>query len=664
MRFLVLLLTGVAFGGNFELGEGLPSGAWDNVARARDAVILSSKLRIDETEIHHYRLIRVITEQGKAAANRFAISSNMTMLKGRVVDRDGRETHFDQDADMLEVLAYQTAGGRATVRYVLPPGLTTDCIVEMTWSEEAKNGLPKDQFHSLYLVSEPWYCKEKVFMINNDTLEIASKSRFSDDDFLHMVTRLFWGEIRNGTVMTQGVVGDYTQLTFKDIPPLDSHPYGAPGEDPNMVSLQIFRTLPFQGANMRSFWADYANNYVKLFYDYHYEHRDDYKRWIAAVRERMPEETDKAARFVYKAFRHKIKPLDLMTPAERRAFDPNALVALGYDLDMVDHIFKRGFASRFNMGPAMFEVMRDCGLPVQLGFTTPDNRLPVVPQEMNPFVLDIANPILLFSLDEKRKLTLAPGYPELDVGDIPSHFRGQLTAVIDPADKDNWKTGFLTLPRRSWKSHRLIQSYKLSVDTGGTVNMTLQEQGSGAYNASFRRIYRPLGSEAARELLAKEWSDRLPAWRISGAGVGNADDFSRRIARNVRAGTKLDIEGLDWFSLAPLPGSQPLFEIPEVYPDDRKQPVILPENKGMISRAEITLPKGLRLLGNPSWKQKNSFGEISFQVTSKSENIISVERRMILVDGTQAADKIDEFKYFVTWMQEAVSQTIAVGRGE
>ena len=138
-----------------------------------------------------------------------------------------------------------------------------------------------------------------------------------------------------------------------------------------------------------------------------------------------------------------------------------------------------------------------------------------------------------------------------------------------------------------------------------------------------------------------------------------ADSRDKRITRTLEARGAIDLEGRDWASLQPFPGSRPPYEIPSFYPDARKQPIVFRENGGQTSSARISLPAGWRLAAEVDWSRRNPFGSISFSAQEK-DGVIEVRRDIVLAESRHEPEAVTDMKAFFRWMDEALKRTIAI----
>lgn len=84
--------------------------------------------------IEHLVRIRVLSEAGRAGAELRDLSPLATQIQGRTNYRDGTFVRFDKRKDLAEKEISPDGDRVHKVRVLVPPGVTSDCVVELTSS--------------------------------------------------------------------------------------------------------------------------------------------------------------------------------------------------------------------------------------------------------------------------------------------------------------------------------------------------------------------------------------------------------------------------------------------------------------------------------------------------------------------------------------------------
>ena len=430
--------------------------------------------------------------------------------------------------------------------------------------------------------------------------------------------------------------------------------------DKNAAYLQIFKTIPDFGTKPKEFYRRFGTDYVKagVFGD-RFKRPAEYKSWIKELKASLPEDHVQAMIKVYNAFRERIAISDLLPPEKKAAItkdfegdeNPDRVLAM---------VFKRGYGPPQELGMLFYHVARDCDLPFQLLFTNSIYGQHFQPGALNPYVLNFSYPLFGLELGPHKWMVFAPQWQENSAGYFPSAYQGVPALAINPYDK--WKFQFTTTPRFNEDAHRRVRQYDMSVDENGATRFSLTEQAVGQYNANMRSRYYVLPQEERDEMLLETWQNRLGDWNIETAKVENAENFNDTINLKVTGTMDYDPDGDNWMAIDPFPGSLLPLRNPTIWPKNRTQPIILPRCLKQIDFARIALPDHWKVKGSPTWKRSNEVGEVSM-VAIQEGNQLTVRRDIVVKRDILTADKERDLKFFIAWMDESNSQTIALNMG-
>lgn len=132
MLFLVLFLWGGVPTPSPDF-EALDPKVWeyglDPEKGIYDAMVLKSSFTIEKDQILRSLTLRIFSEEGRSAAEVKMIGHTLKNLRGRVTTRDGQVSTFGEE-DLIEALLVKTRRAKLKARMILPPGITSDCVVE------------------------------------------------------------------------------------------------------------------------------------------------------------------------------------------------------------------------------------------------------------------------------------------------------------------------------------------------------------------------------------------------------------------------------------------------------------------------------------------------------------------------------------------------------
>lgn len=653
---LLLLLSWVGL--EDRLQEPLDPGIWelveDPTRGISDAIFVHKVMKVHETRNEYFIQCRILSEIGKQVPMTLDFSEGLSRLEGRVIDRSGKIHPFSGDTHLVEQLALAYGDRKETRKVLLPPGLTSDCVLEVFWEEATEKGLPSGQNAMFYPIPGPFFCSRNDIYVWN-AFDKFSKLVYTDSIFA-LITRFYATEIGPPAKLDRHIAGDFTVISYRDVPPIKDFPFGAPHFDHRMAYFNVFKTIPVEEASLEEFWDLFAQLFVQYFFDQEHTTSSDYREWIAFLRSEMPEHGPKGAVFVHDQFKKRIQSLDLLQ-ADRRQTLPLRLSPLVPDNSSFLQIaFHRGCAIPVNLSYLLFRVMRDCGFPVNLLFTTHPSSPPFKPEQLNPFSLDLENPFLLIRTTSGSMCTYAPSFPEMPSGYLPPGYRGGMGLVVDP-DR-GWTHQIVELPKLSWSHHKFVRTYKTRLAPDGLVRFVMTAQGTGQFDAPLRRQFFGLPEEEQGQVLTQTWQNRLPHWTIGPTRVQHAADPGQSICLAVQGQRRLP-RGPDWTSLPVFPGAELPLKSPNVWPKDRTQPVLLPHNFGLRDKAVIDIPAGWQALEFPSFSRSNQVGKVALYAQSEGRTV-TVVREIVVKDWLLRAPDEPLVKEFLNWLQATDRKNLAV----
>ncbi len=620
----------------------------------QDAVILKSSTRVTDDMIHHYLLVHVLTNNARSNLQSLDLGDRLIYLKGRVIDRSGRETLIDRDRDVTRILNFQTSNQKSHSVIVVPPGLTPDSLLELSWTEKAEFGLPLGQSLQIISISESMYCVEKVIEIKASTLYNFKSSQISDQ-VVELATRVVWTDAQAPIQFKIAELNGYTVLAYKNIPAQSESPFSDRAADSGSTKVFIFRTTRFQGVTTKIFWQNFSQVFLRPVYGETFHRNYAYTAWIKRTSNLINRVNAEEAQAVFQEFRKQITRSDRLDDMKRKG-----LATLEHDYfgssDLLNQVFEKRYADSYSMGLIFYQVLSDLGYQPVLMFAAQPG-MPFTADSLNPFAIDFLHPIVCIK-DRGAWYTFAPAATELDSGYIPDHFRRTPLLVVEP--KNNFATSFTTLSRPSWKLNRLLQTYAVQVNTSGAVKFQVTEHRQGSYSAELRAHMEPLSDIARADLLRAVWQYYLPDATIGATTIDELDDYIAKARTAVTATLPPKLGKGRLIALEPFPGMQPVILLPDRWPlKPRTENIVLPENRGQASRSTVTLPSGWKIAGQVDWSESNPIGKVSYKVTEGSDHYL-VECQMIVEKSEFEASDEPHLRQYCEWVQRAIDQRLAV----
>ncbi len=622
--------------------------------QAQDALILKHATRVTDDKIHHYLLIHVLTNGARSELQSIDLGDHLIYLKGRVIDRTGKETPVDRDRDVTRVLNFQTRDQKNHSVIVVPSGLTPDSLLELSWSEKAEHGLPLDTTIKVWPVQEPVYCMEKTFEIDASTLYNFAGAHVSDE-VLDLATRLVWTPVAAPIEFNLSESSGFTLLSYKNIPALTEAPFSDAAADSGLARIFMFRTTRFQGVTLKQFWHDFSQVLLRGLYGETFYKDGAYGTWVWRTRRLTNKLNAEEAVAVFQEFRKQINRSDRLDDLQRKGLRVLERDLLGSS-DLLNQVFLKRYADPYSMGLIFYRVMVDCGFHPVLMFA-PQAGMPFSPESLNPFAIDFLHPIIGIR-DGGAWYTFAPAATECDSGYIPDRYRRNQLLIVDPLN--NFATSFMTLDRPSWKLNRLFQAYSLQVNTNGAVKFNLAETRQGSYSAELRDAMESLSDAARTDLLTSAWQQALSDYAIGPTAIEGLDDFIAKVKVSVSGTCPPQLGKGRLLAIDPFPGMQPIIPLPSAWPENpRTEKIVLPENRGQASRCTLTLPAGWKVQGKVDWAEANAIGKVSYKLSKDGERYL-VECQMIVEKSEFEASDEPLLRQYAEWVQRAMDQRIAV----
>jgi len=634
-------------------GTPIPPETWDVSAEISknptDAVVLEDKTVFQQKYIMRFRRVRILNENGKSAAEFVDPTGKFVKVRGRVVDRSGEETLIELAEDLVEVLAFKHRGDRVKSKILVPPGLTSDCVVEMSWQEPVDDGLPKGVYSKRFYIQEPWPVRSKL-------LHLSPSAMRTESNF--WVNRFVWNEIFNKEQFSVEKTRFEVLLKYRNIPPLYDHPYGNHHLDRNAAYAWLFKSVDY-GSTVDQFYKSFATRYIKPDFSGRFSRSKEYKQWIANLKKSLPEDHFKAMVMIYDAFRDKIAITDLLPP-EKRAQITKELTASKSPDQRMSQVFRLGYGEPADLGFLYFRVAKDCNIPFKLMFASSVSGPPFQPTTFNPFMLYLWVPLFGLELSPEQWVVFAPQWQENAAGFLPVDLQGANALVVDPYDK--FKHSFSRLPRYGARAHTRVREYTTNISPDGTIDIAVEVFANGTYDARTKNRYYSLSEDEREETLRRTWQNRLPSWEIKSAMV-ILQDLKDRAKVRVEAQSKIDLEKTRWLAFSPFPGGTVPLANPSVWPPNRGQPVVLPHCSTQVEVNKITVPDGWKLKGDPSWTKVNAFGTVKL-IASQEGNVIMLRKEIIIAKDLFPSEAEKDLKFFIAWVHELSDQNIGIDMGD
>lgn len=657
----ILFMSGSLFAESFPLLEDIPQSYWTPTQedlKDADAYLIKHLIRFDENRIHYYLLARIQSPLGRDAVRVSFDKDLLASVDGRVIQRSGKQTTFDSQDSLINVLVGSFQNETVEQSYAFPPGVSDDCIVEIRFSIKAEKGLPKDHFFLVIPVQADYFTLEKVITYPQ------SLNRFSNEqfatEFLNIVTRFRWSPYPDENNFKQVVRNNTFELTYTNVPARPSVPYSLDRHSTQQAWVTVSRTMPYQGMSVNHFWDKVAKNLISLTYYPYSNGFGEYGSWIRELKASLKGTPEQALYQINDAIRARITAIHMMTPEQMGNITTEKLMDINWwDVEAIFNLFKQGYASRHSLAQFAIRVCRDLGLRVHVMFPPADPSSPFDPVDCDALMLDYDSPIIGFQAGEHQWITIAPAHPEYANGEIPLEFQDLPLLAVDPDFKSS---KFVKLPRNNWQKNQELTSYSISFRPDGMVNASVKTKLKGLFEVPLRVKLKSL-SEMSRELwLESHILNNLDDYKVFEKRIEHLDDPKAELETHYKLGTQLTNDQ-GRIRLEPFPGSTPFLSISGNWQNQRTSDIYTYFDGASFAISKINMPRGWKCLPVEGWQRENEVGSVSWKVELEKDHV-KVSRKVILKKGKLPANKDQEFKAFLGWVIQAHRQQLAFVAGE
>jgi hypothetical protein len=152
----------------------------------------------------------------------------------------------------------------------------------------------------------------------------------------------------------------------------------------------------------------------------------------------------------------------------------------------------------------------------------------------------------------------------------------------------NWKT----TPSFSAKDHRKERDVTMTIDITGKLTCSVDIQAFGTADLALRQFFRAADDDTRKNLVAKGLAKRFPGAVLTDYTFGNYQDLTQPLAVSytfeVPHYAQFSKKGLAFYPMV----FEDIEDFFETLHDNRKTPVVIPQNFNSITRVMVKLPRG------------------------------------------------------------------------
>jgi len=624
----------------------IPPEAWDVKeadSKGSGAIILERTLRFDAQYIEHSYLIRVLSEQGKAAVE-FARFAESAKIEGRTVTREGVETPFKASEDFLTKALVKTETGTLNQKAVVPPGLTPDCVVQIQWRESA-SFLAVGGYWD-YNVQDRIFSLASTLPIRKMTLEVNDSVGWAYD----LQTGPRGSQIVNGKGSRSAI--------FTHLPAYEWIPFSEASakDNPKFVLYQQPRFLMTEAAKgTQAYWNMVAKDWWGPYYDGKVQYGKLWGGFYDDICKDLPTSKQAAALELHRRVLARVKDTSALLPEEVAARSAKEAKRKIDSRDFGESL-KTGETNHNGILLLYWDLLKKADIPVKPVLVVDRGERQFRLKQCNLAQFDRT----LFLIEEpgKEPLFLEPAR-RFAAPDI-IHPRHQGTDALALVPGTPWTYQVVKIPFQVLGDNARRSDIQIDVSEEKD-RIHLTSTFTGIRDWTERGQWRVLMPEQRKAGLKDALAKIDPGVQIEGVSIGDIQKtpfgWSADAVRERDASRRLEV--------IPFPLLEaPLF-LPKDLPTLRLEPIVLTQGGTDEIRSVIQVPAGYQFAGMPDFNQSNSFGEVMWTatpVTGKVPAEVIVTCKVSTKSLVSEPSRYPQFKAFLGWVAETFNRKVILNR--
>lgn len=609
----------------------------------KGAVVLEDRRRFNVSSVDHVYRVRIFAEEGRGAAEIEDLPSTAEGIQGRTVYPDGREVQFNNRKDMAE---RTIESGNADLRrtHLIAPGITTDCVMELRWSEPTGGigtGLPnrysRGRFaHWTLLGTYPI-----------QTLIIEIKHPFP----------LGWVFYPGSGFETNSEESSgYKRITLKNLPALENPPYSLLPLLHAPYLAMFYQEIDFghkEGSGADSYWKECAEIVYKREYEKTFKKGAAYSAFSKQLTAGLPSSPAKCASELLVRLESRVANLSHLTFAEAAA-----LPKTFWDDFVVkdfDAVAKTGKSNSRGMRLLFFHLLRDAGIHPKIALV-PDRDISFFEwRELNYWQFGQE----LIGVDEPGvgMVWFDPTLRYATPGVVLPKYRGVPALIIN---SKTWEPEKGIISGRSPILN--VLRYRYALNLGDEADGFTVESDFGGYPEYLERSHcmylEPLQQS---RMLKDRFENSLKNLSIEYAEFKSAIDPRNNVSWRLKGVQEPEIGRTRL--VVPFPGMPWPLWVPSKLDEVRTAPIVLPYLLTQIGISTFNIPKGYVVAHHPGIMQQNSFGSVQWVLSvDETTGQGKVQFKVEVTTISAGADRWNEFRAFLSWIDEACRQKVVLSK--
>lgn len=603
------------------------------------AVVLESSLDFEHDFVQHTYRVRILGEGGRRAAAPWDFPEEAHDIEGRTVRRDGSEVVFQKRSDFLVREELGGSGDKRPGTVVVPPGVTSDCVVEVRWKEDVE--WPYDPLPRRFGTYHEWRIGGP-FPIQLFSIRLASGFP--------------WEYSIQGSSLAKAETQDDARgsvCTFRDVPVVEPVPF----------SLEPMRPYP----RFKVFWPGiggpstgperYWNAVAKSFDKYWLKESDRGKAFDALsteLRAGLPADPQQAAGELYMRLQARIKNLDAFSYAELGALSPEDLKRVRKTKDWdLNKLAAQGMAPGIGLTTLLFNILWDQGIRAKVALAADRTQTIFEYDYTNRYQL---SPLLVVASAGKPDLWLDPSLRFAAPGLIHPDYQGTEGLLLDPLEGTAKR---IRVPAQSSGFNRSQYEYGIRL-TDDAEAFTLKAGFSGFPEYAERARYREVEAKEQSRVLKEVLEARMPGATLSKTEVAGVLD--PRVNMGWSAEGSLEQESGRRREVDPFPGLPLALSSPGHWPEARVDQIVLPYLSTQLALSHVAVPEGYAAQPQPPLKKANGYGQVSWSLDTSSPTQATVMLQVMVTGLSGTPSTAKDLRDFLAWIEEASRRKVVLER--
>lgn len=618
----------------------IPPAVWalkEDPARVdQGAVVLENRIVFQNTFIDYTYRVRILTEKGREAAELRDFPEEAYNIEGRTVHPDGKVVTFNQRKD-LTTKALSVGGDEVKQRVLIPPGVTSDCVVEVRWRESGRPLPKRMQYMGTFRLTSAF-----------PTLEAVVKVPLNFPYACNLISRGHTPEIKNE--------GSYRIFALKDLPGLEAIPYALHLTRPQAIFVAydmppVLRNMVNQGP--AAFWNHAAKAVFYPYFEREVRKGDHYHALSRSLRKDLagtPQEQAKALMSRLDAAIRNVSysTFDEMGAANRKEADEEI------DSQDLDAAAKRRRTDWLGMTLLYFHIARDQGLEPKFGGAADRDRRMFSLNSLN--VWQFTSYFVVIEQLGSEPLWIEPARRFAPPGMLHQDFQGTKGMIMD------LNAGVARQVDLSAQPHTMnLRRYQVEVtpeEGADRFKVRADFQGFPEYAERYRFL--ALEPKEQARVLRESLEEYMKATTFTRAEVFGAQDPQQRTAWEVEGSIERE-EGRRR-EVTPFPAVPWAIWVPDTWPETRKDLIVIPYLRTFEATSTIHLPEGYTWGGAEPYEQRNIFGTVSWKAEKVDAGTVKVTLQIQVVRAFEAAMGYEALKSYLSWVSEAQRRSLILTR--